>query len=140
MALEPAQRLAQEERIPDVVEHVPGDLRKHELGSGADVILIANIVHHFSKVENVDLLRRAHQALAPGGTLAIWDIERRADGARAELGRDAIALFFRLTSASTCFSAADLREWLEGAGFTSACVVRSPMAPLHLLVHAKRSN
>jgi len=140
MALQPAQRLAQEERIADVVEHVPGDLRKHELGSGADVILIANVVHHFSPVENADLLRRAHQALAPGGTLAIWDIERRADGARAELGRDAIALFFRLTSASTCFSAADLREWLEGAGFTSACLVRSPMAPLHLLVHAKRSN
>ncbi|HME91514.1 MAG TPA: methyltransferase, partial [Myxococcaceae bacterium] len=140
MALQPAQRLAQEERIDDVVEHVPGDLRKHELGSGADVILIANVVHHFSPAENLDLLCRAHRAMAAGGTLAVWDIERRADGARADLGRDATALFFRLTSASNCFSAANLREWLEAAGFSSARCVRSPLAPLHLLVHAKRAS
>jgi hypothetical protein len=140
VALDPARRLAQEERIDDVVEHVPGDLRTDELGSGADVILLANIVHHLSPAENLDLLRRAHRTLRPGGTLAIWDIESRAEGARAELGRDAIALFFRLTSTSRCFSEGDLRKWLEAAGFTRVRSSRSPLAPLHLLVHGRRST
>ena len=105
--------------------------------SDVDVILAANILHHFSPEENVALLHRARQALAPGGTLAIWDIERRPDGARAELGRDASALFFRLTSTSRCYSAAEFREWLGAAGLAPARVVRSPLAPLHLLVLAR---
>ena len=140
VALEPARRLADEERIDDVVEHAPGDLRRDELGSGTDVILLANILHHLSPEENLDLLRRARRALVPGGTLAIWDIERRPEGAPAELGRDASALFFRLTSASRCFSAADFREWLSATGFAPARSFRSPVAPLHLLIHASRSD
>jgi 2-polyprenyl-3-methyl-5-hydroxy-6-metoxy-1,4-benzoquinol methylase len=140
VAVDPAHRLAEEEGIADVVEHVPGDLRTGELASGADVILLANIVHHFSPAENLELLRRAHSALTPGGTLAIWDIERRGEGARAELGRDAIALFFRLTSASRCFSAAELRGWLEQAGFTRVRSTRAVLAPLYLLIHARKSG
>ncbi len=136
-ALEPARRLAVEEHIDDVVEHTPGDVRSGDLGSGADVILLANILHHFSPEENLDLLHRARRALAPGGTIAIWDIERRPD-APAELGRDAIALFFRLTSASRCFSAADYREWLAAADFAPARSFRSPLAPLHFLIHAAK--
>lgn len=135
-ALDAAHRLAEEEGIADVVEHVSGDLRTGPLASGADVLLLANVVHHFTPEQNVDLLRRAHHSLAPGGTVAIWDIERRADGAAPELGRDAIALFFRITSASRCFSEGDLRAWLEAAGFSRICSVRSRAAPLHLLVHA----
>lgn len=140
VALDAAHRLAQEEGIADVVEHVPGDLRTAELASSADIVLLANVVHHFSPEQNLDLLRRAHRALTPGGTLAIWDIERRGDGAPAELGREAIALFFRITSASRCFSTADLRGWLEGAGFTSVRSTRSLVAPLHLLVHARKTG
>ena len=136
-ALEPARRLALEEHIDDVVEHTPGDVRSGDLGSNADVILLANVLHHFSPEENLDLLHRARRALAPRGTVAIWDIERRPD-APAELGRDASALFFRLTSASRCYSAADYREWLAAAGFAPARSFRSPMAPLHFLIHAAR--
>ncbi len=113
-AVAPARRLAHEERIEDVVEHVAGDVRCGEIGAGADVILIANILHHFSPEENVELLVRACRALVPGGTLAIWDIERRPH-APVELGRDASALFFRLTSASRCFSAADYLEMAGGS-------------------------
>jgi 2-polyprenyl-3-methyl-5-hydroxy-6-metoxy-1,4-benzoquinol methylase len=138
-ALEPARRLASEEGIADVVEHVPADLRRDDLGSGADVILLANVLHHLSPEESLDLLHRARRAMTPGGTIAIWEIERRPDGDRAELGRDAIALFFRLTSASRCFSAADFREWLAAAGFTPARCFRSALAPLHLLVHASKA-
>ncbi len=136
-ALRPACQLAHEERLDDLVEHVAGDVRRDELGSEVDVILAANILHHLSPGENVALLRRARRALAPGGTLAIWEIERRPEGARAELGREASALFFRLTSASRCYSAAELREWVGAAGFAPARVIRSPLAPLHLLVHAR---
>ena len=134
-ALEPARRLAAEEGIDGLVEHAHVDLRKDDLGSGADVILLANILHHFSPDANMALLRRAREALAPGGTLAIWEIERRPDGTRSELGRDASSLFFRLTSTSRCFSVADFQEWLAAVGLAPARAFRSPLAPLHVLIH-----
>ncbi len=136
-ALGPARRLAREELVDDVVEHVAGDVRQDELGSDVDVVLAANILHHFSPGENVALLGRARQALVPGGTLAIWDIERRPEGTRAELGREAIALFFRITSASRCFTATEFRGWLAAAGFARVRVLRSPLAPLYVLVLAR---
>lgn len=135
-ALEAARRLASEEHLEDLVEHAAGDARTGELGTGADVILLANILHHFSPEENLDLLRRARRAMAPGGTLAIWEIERRPH-APSELARDATALFFRLTSSSRCFSASDYGEWLAAAGLGPARAFRSPLAPLHLLIHAR---
>ena len=136
-ALGPARRLAREERVADVVEHAAGDVRRDELGADVDVVLAANILHHFSPAENVALLGRARQALVPGGTLAIWDFERRPEGTRAELGREASALFFRVTSASRCFTASEFRGWLAAAGFARVRVLRSPLAPLHLLVVAR---
>ncbi|OFX19096.1 MAG: hypothetical protein A2V77_21270 [Anaeromyxobacter sp. RBG_16_69_14] len=72
-ALEPARRLAHEERIDDVVEHAPGDLRRDELGSGTDVILLANILHHVSPDEILDLLR-----LGP----LEWDLRGLEEGGR----------------------------------------------------------
>lgn len=137
MAVAPARRLSEEEGIAGLVDHVAADLRTDELGSGADVVLLANVVHHLSPEENLDLLRRAGRALHGGGTVAIWDIEGRPAGARAELGRDTIALFFRITSGSRCYPELVLRRWLEDAGLRAVTAVRSPLAPLHLLVHAR---
>jgi O-methyltransferase domain/Dimerisation domain len=139
MAVAPARRLSEEEGIAGLVEHVPADLRTDELGSGADVVLLANVVHHLSAEENLNLLWRARGALRAGGTVAVWDIEGRPEGAPAELGRDTIALFFRITSGSRCYPKTVLRRWLEDAGFRSVTAVRSPLAPLHLLVHARVS-
>jgi len=135
-ALDSARRLAEEEGIADLVDHLAADIRTGPLGDAADVILLANVVHHLAPEENQNLLGRARQALSPGGTVAIWDIERPAARARADIGRDAVSLFFRITSASRCYSEADLRHWLQVAGFNQVKVARSRLAPFHLLVHA----
>jgi SAM-dependent methyltransferase/DNA-binding transcriptional ArsR family regulator len=143
-----ARSLCHEAGDSDLVAYFPGDVLESDfLGLGApeagerlpsaDVALLANILHHFSPPQNLDILKRVREALAPSGTVAIWDIERPAEGKAPELGRDATALFFRLTSNSRCFSAADYREWLAAAGFRSIKVVRPLVAPTHILIHAR---
>lgn len=135
-----ARRLAGEAGISDVVDHVSGDALSGDFGGVAacDVALLANILHHFAPESIRTLLGRVFALLVAGGTVAIWDIERPREGSRPELGRDASALFFRLTSESRCFSADEYREWLREAGFVSIRAVRPMAAPLHVLVHARK--
>lgn len=48
-----------------------GDAFAIDLGSGYDLVLVPNFLHHFSAKTCVTFLRRAREALAPGGAVAI---------------------------------------------------------------------
>ena len=45
----------------------PGDAFSVDYGSGYDLVLLTNILHHFDPAGCETLLRRVHAALAPGG-------------------------------------------------------------------------
>jgi len=136
-AIPEARRLAEQAGTLDVVSFREADLLVDDYGEGADVVLLANILHHFSPEVNLQILGRARRALASGGSIGIFDIEAPSPEAAPEAAGDAAALFFRITSNSACFNGADYRSWLGRAGFVSARVVRSALLPSRLLVVAK---
>ena len=43
--------------------------------AGWDVVLLSNVVHHFTESQCTDVVRRVHAASAAGGTIAIYDAE-----------------------------------------------------------------
>jgi hypothetical protein len=45
-----------------------GDLRSDRLGEGYDLVFVSAICHMLSPGENLGLLRRCREALAPGGS------------------------------------------------------------------------
>jgi SAM-dependent methyltransferase len=55
------------------VELVAGDFYHDELPKGCDLALLSAIIHQNSPQENLDLYRKIHQALVPGGKLLIRD-------------------------------------------------------------------
>jgi hypothetical protein len=117
-----------------VVDHREGNLLTDRLEpAGADVVLLANIVHHFSPEQNVDVLCRARGAMNANATIAIWDFERPASDARLDCVADGAALFFRLTSTSGVASAATYERWLRDAGFRRVRSKRSVQAPNNVL-------
>lgn len=137
-ALEAARALAGEAGVDDVVEHRAGDVLADDFGTGRDVVLLANILHHFTREQNLDILTRAFACLEVGGTVAVWDLERPGPDDAPDLGGDATALFFRLTSSSRCFTAEDYRHWLAEIGFGSINVQRPVTAPLHILITGRK--
>jgi hypothetical protein len=139
-ALPEARRLAEAAHVTDVVSFRQCDLLKDEYGEGADVVLLANILHHFTPDVNRGILERARRALRPSGSIAIFDIEAPPADADPEAGGDAAALFFRITSNSACFSADDYLRWLKDTGFVKPRVVRSLMLPSRLLVVARAAT
>jgi hypothetical protein len=136
-AIPHAARLAESERITDVVEHRAADIMTSDLGGGYDVALLANIVHHFMPDPNIALLKRVHAALAAGGTVAIWELETPDPESKASEG-DGAALFFRLTSTALCYSGKEYSRWLREAGFAKIRVVRPALSPGNVLVTGRK--
>lgn len=136
-ALAHARRLAEKEGHGDIVEHRAGNLVTDDLGTGWDVVLLSNILHHFVPDLVRTILKRAYDALAKDGTVAIWELERPAPGKKPSEG-DGIALFFRLTSSAAAYSGEEYAAWLQDAGFTRTKIVRPAMRPGSVLVHARR--
>ena len=53
------------------VTAVRGDARSVSLGGPFDLVLMINVLDYFDDAGRVGLVRRAHEALAPGGVLAV---------------------------------------------------------------------
>jgi SAM-dependent methyltransferase len=136
-AVEHARRLAELEGHADIVEHRVGNLLHDDFGTGWDVVLLSNILHHFTPDDVQAILRRASDALGPGGSVAIWELERPAPGKRPSDG-DGVALFFRLTSTAAAYSGEEYASWLGNAGFARVKIVRPTLRPGSVLVHARR--
>ena len=62
-AMAEARRLAEEARITDVVSFRECDLLRDDYGQDADVLILANVLHHFSPETNLEILGRAKRAI-----------------------------------------------------------------------------
>ncbi len=138
-AVEQARAAAREAGVDDVVEHRAGNVLAEGMPAGADVVLLANVVHHFTKEDAIDVLRKAWAAMSGSGTIAIWDFDRPAYDASPELAADATALYFRLTSTSQVVPGEEYGAWLREAGFRHVRVKRSVHAPFQVLAVGTKS-
>ena len=81
-----------------------------------DLILIANLVHHFTEAQNRDLARRCARALRPGGRLVIGEVARpETPGEAGQIGA-LTDLYFAITSAGGTWSFAEMAGWQRSAG------------------------
>jgi len=134
-----ARALAAREGIADIVEYRPGNLMTDDFGTGWDVVVLSNILHHFEPPQIARILGRAGDAAGPDATVAIWEVERPERGARPSVG-DGAALFFRLTSTAGAYHGSEYARWLADAGFTGVTITRSRAVPGDVLVCGRRPS
>lgn len=126
-AVEPiARRHIQEAGVADRVTIRTGDLRSGPLGGGYDLVFLSAICHMLSPAENLDLLGRCGDALAPGGRIAIQDFILEADKTAPRF-----AALFALnmlvgTRGGSSYSEAEYAAWLGEAGFREVRHTRLP--------------
>jgi SAM-dependent methyltransferase len=95
-----------------------GDMLHDEFGLGYDIIMLNAICHMFSEEQNLDIFRRARQALAPNGRLVVQDFILNPD----KTGPQHAALFsvnmLVGTDAGATYSEAEYVVWMKAAGLT----------------------
>jgi len=113
---------------------LPGSAFSVELGSGFDLVLITNFLHHFSEQTCVGFLKKVRAAMQPGGRLLTLEFipnDDRVTPARAA----AFSLNMLLqTRDGDAYIESELLDMLNAAGFTSHRVVAVPNSPEKAIV------
>lgn len=116
-AVEHAAEILEREGLGDRVVHRAGDALTDDLGTELyDLVLLANLVHHFAEDVSRDLVRRAARALRPGGCLAIHEVVRPASPRDADQVGALAGLYFAATSQAGTWSFEEMADWQRTAG------------------------
>lgn len=118
LVLQSAADLAERLRLTPQVTLWPDDLTSADFGvSRFHACLLGQITHYLSPQHNLDLLRRVHAALTPGGTLVI-DVTR--GSAEPDEWAGILSVLLWANSGGGAHSLQDYTTWLAQAGFAPA--------------------
>lgn len=132
-----AQHRISEEGLSDRVSYVSGDFYTDELPKGCDFALLSAIVHQNSPEENIELFKKIHRALEPGGRLLIRDHVMSEDRTWPPGGTVFALNMLVMTPAGDTYTFSELHQFLTEAGFENIRLVRSG-PKMDCLVEAKK--
>jgi 2-polyprenyl-3-methyl-5-hydroxy-6-metoxy-1,4-benzoquinol methylase len=115
-----------------------GDAFAIDLGTGYDLVLVPNFLHHFSASARVSFLRRVTRALAPRGAIAIVEYMPNEDRISPP-----VAAWFALTMLTNtpegdAYTACEFEAMCGEAGLEPVRFAPVPASPQSLLVAVKR--
>jgi SAM-dependent methyltransferase len=116
-AVEHAAPILAGEEMGERITHRAGDVLGDDLGAEAwDVVLMANLVHHFDDATNRLLAKKIARALRPGGVFVIQELYRPHTPNEAGQVGALLDLYFALTSESGTWSFEEMADWQREAG------------------------
>jgi len=129
-AVDQAAPLLAAEGMGDRVVHRAGNALTDDLGTDAyDIVLIAQVVHHFSEEQNRELAKRVARALRPGGVYAVLDAFRPRTASDAGQVGALLEFYFALTSQAGTWAVEEISDWQREAGLAPRKPVRFRTAP-----------
>ena len=139
-AVEKAQSILQKFNMGDRVRYRKGDALTDDFGEEMyDLILISNLMHHFSLEQNIEVSKKAAKALKPGGFYIIQDYLRPETSTDMEMSGIALDIVWNISSTSGCWSLDELKDIQQMAGL-SHYQVNELMGQYHVQVCAKKNN
>lgn len=131
--LEVAKENAAKEGVAERYSTIAGSAFDVDFGSGYDIVLIPNFLHHFDPATNEKLLRKVHDALAPGGMAIAPEFIPNED--RISPPRDAMFSMQMLgTPAGDAYTYSELEKMFRNAGFARSEMHELPPFPQRLVV------
>ena len=126
-AVEAASAIAKRYDTTGRVTYVAGNALTDDLGSEKyDLIMINNVVHHFTNEQNFALAKKIAAALKPGGIYAIGEFVKASKPGEGGVVGATSGLYFSLTSSSGTWSVPEIEAWQKNAGLK----IEKPVAPM----------
>jgi SAM-dependent methyltransferase len=135
--LEVAKENAAQAGLAERYHTIPGSAFDVEFGSGYDVVLLTNFLHHFDPPTNEKLLRKVHAALADGGCAVTVEFVPNDD--RVSPPGEAMFSLVMLvgTPSGDAYTYAELERMFANAGFARSELRRLMPLPQSLIISYK---
>lgn len=134
--LQVAKENARTAGVEDRYSTIPGSAFDVDFGSGYNIVLIPNFLHHFDAATNEKLLRKVHAALAPSGIAIAPEFIPNDD--RVSPPRDAMFSMQMLgTPAGDAYTFSELERMFGNAGFARSEMRELTPFPQRLVVAHK---
>jgi hypothetical protein len=131
-----AQENAKAAEVDNRFRTVVGSAFDAEWGSGFDLVLLPNFLHHFGRDECVALLRKVKASLSPAGQVLAVEFVPNSDRVSPPLQAAFAFMMLFSTSSGDAYAAADFDEIARTAGFRGATTHPLPPTPQTLVVFA----
>ena len=111
---------------------IPGSAFEVDFGTGYDVVLITNFLHHFDAATNESVLRKVRAALAPSGVVATLDFIPNEDRVSPPRAAGFGMMMLGMTPAGDAFTFREYERMFRNAGFSSNEI--RPLSSGHSLI------
>ena len=115
--LEVGMKNAQAMGVADRYHLLPGSAFDTDLGSGYDLVLIPNFLHHFDLPTCTAFMRKVHAALKPGGRAAIAELVPNPDRVTPPTAAAFSLMMLVTTPTGDAYTFAELESISKNAGF-----------------------
>ena len=116
---------------------LPGSAFEVNLGTGYDVVLLTNFLHHFDPATCETLLRRVHSALAPAGRVAVLEFVPAVDRVTPPFAAMFALNMLVHTPSGDAYTFPELEAMLRNAGFGPCELHPLPPGPQSVIITHK---
>ncbi len=132
--LEVARENAEKFGVADRYSTLPGSIFDVDIGSGYDLVLIPNFLHHFDVPTNEKLLRKLHAGLVPGGRLVTLEFVPNDDRVSPPMPAAFALIMLAETPGGDAYTRLELESMMRNAGFADHEFHPMPPSPHSVLI------
>lgn len=129
---------AQHFGVADRWTGIPGSALNVDYGTGYDVVLLTNFLHHFDEAGCVDILRRVHASLQPGGRVITLEFVPNPDRVTPPSSAAFSMTMMLNTPSGDAYTLAQYETMFSAAGFESTHLIPTGELPEQILVSIRR--
>ena len=115
----------------------PGSAFDADFGSGYDLVLLTNFLHHIDAATNERLLKKVHAALAPGGRAVTLEFVPNDDRVSPATPAMFSMMMLGSTAHGDAYTFRELDRMFRNAGFVSSELHEIPPSPQRVVVSYK---
>ncbi len=132
-----AKENAQRSGVSDRYTLLLGNAFEVPLGTGLDVVLVPNFLHHWDRTTIQTFLRKVHAALSPAGRIVVVEFAPNDDRISPPVAAAFVMNLLANTPAGDAYTVSEYREMLLHSGF-SGCEVHPLLPTPHTAIVATK--
>jgi ubiquinone/menaquinone biosynthesis C-methylase UbiE len=120
--------------VADRYHTIPGSAFEAQLGTGYDLVLLPNFLHHFDHPTNVRLLKRVRTSLKPAGRVATVEFVPNEDRVTPPMPASFSMMMLGSTPGGDAYTFKELAAMFDDAGFGRSTYQELPPSPQSLIL------